>query len=74
MSVQWWSPVQLGGIVAECVQSILSNIGAFELTEQNFEEFCLYNDEHRLLLDGDDRTKPAEHEAMRPLIGFRYTY
>ena len=73
MAYLWWSPVPIGGIVAECVQGVLSSIGAFELTEENFEDFCKYNDEHMLLLDGDNRTIPAIHSELRCLIGFRYT-
>lgn len=72
MSVSWKSPVEIPEMVAEMIQSMLSNMNYFTLTEANFEEFVAYNLKYESLKMADKRVATAED--LRPLIGFTFHY
>ena len=72
MSVSWKSPVEIPEMVAEMIQSMLSNMNTFVLTEENFEEFVAYNLKYEPLKMADKRVATAED--LRPLIGFEFHY
>lgn len=72
MSVSWKSPVEIPSMIAEMIQSMLSNMNTFVLTEENFDAFVEYNLKHECLKMADKRVATADD--LRPLIGFEFHY
>jgi hypothetical protein len=76
MAVNYESPIAIPQIVAMGVQSVLSNLNSFKLTDNNFDAFVEENQKSKLVMwrEDDGTQYPCTAEQLKPFIGFRWSW
>ena len=70
MACNWTSPVEIPGMVAMALQTLLSKVDAFELTAENLAAVEAENAKFNLIRDAET----LQVAPLAPLVGFQWSW